>query len=109
MLYPTVYSILVRWGPEWDGQSVVYTESLALFELLVNSNCLGNKYYPDFSDKLKAEIKAKYDAFDWTASYEPEPLEGLSILDAIEWLEYLPKAYPLLVIDHTEFTPSWNW
>lgn len=104
-----VYSILVRWGPEWDGQSVIYTESLALFELL-RDNCGSNKYYEDFSEELKAEIKEKYDAFDWDCPYgAPQPLEDTDIIEAIEWLEYRPKSYPLTVIDHTEFTPSWNW
>lgn len=108
MLYPTVYSVLVRWGPEWDGQSVFYTESLALFEIL-RDNCGNNKYFDDFSDKLKAEIKTKYDAFDWAVDYAPDPLEDIDILQAMEWLEHYPMSYPLMVVDHTEFTPSWNW
>lgn len=108
MFMDTVYSVLVRWGPEWDGQSVIYTQSLPLFELL-RDNCGDNKYFNDFSDKLKAEIKTKYDAFDWAVDYAPDLLEDTDITQAIEWLEYYPKNYPLVVIDHTEFTPSWNW
>lgn len=105
----TVYSILVRWGPEWDGQSVVYTQSRALFELLQDADAGVNKYFDDFSDELKAEIKAKYNSFDWAVDYAPDPLEEIDITQAIEWLEFYTNTYPLVVLGHIEFNTSWNW
>lgn len=106
MLYPTVYSILVRWGPEWDGQSVTYTESKALFELLERAS--KNIYFSDFSEKLQQELISKHSELDWDAPYDPGALEDIDIARAIEYLEYT-GLYPVLVIDHTEFTLNWNW
>lgn len=102
------YSILVRWGPEWDGQSVRYVKSKALFELLRDS--VDNKYFPDFSAELQEELKEKWVAFDWESPYPPEgELEDIDILQALEWLEEAYLRFPLTILDSTEFTPSWNW
>ena len=102
------YSILVRWGPEWDGQSVFYTESKELFELLKN-NAGSNQYFSEFSDSLQKELEKKYAEFDYASPYSPEPLEDIDICQAIEYLEAYSHKYPLTVLDYTEFTPSWNW
>jgi len=103
-----VYSILVRWGPEWDGQSVIYTESKELFELL-KDNTGNNQYFTEFSDKLQEELEKKYSEFDYASPYSPEPIEDIDICQAIEYLECYTPQYPLTVLAHTEFTPSWNW
>lgn len=102
------YSILVRWGPEWDGQSIRYTKSEALFKLLRDSD--GNKYFPDFSPELQTELKEKWVAFDWESPYPAEgELEDIDILQALEWLEEACPRFPLTILDSTEFTPYWNY
>lgn len=101
----SVYSILGRWGTEWDGQSIVYTKSKALFEQL-QKDYYKNVYFDDFSDELKSDIREAYDKLD--LDYDLDPIEDIDLTNAIEFLE-VSHNYPMVVLDHTEFTPSWNW
>jgi hypothetical protein len=102
------YSILIRWGPEWDGQRVSYTKSKALFELMRDTR--ENKYFSDFSLELQTELKEKWVAFDWESPYPADgELEDIDILQAIEWLEESSPKFPITLLDSTEFTPTWNW
>lgn len=101
-----VYSILVRWGPEWDGQSVIYTKSEELFKLLRDS--YDNDKFPDFSNRLQAELSDLYsNSFEWQ-DYDPTYLSSIDTLEAIEWLQCTPEA-PFIVLGHTEYTCSINW
>lgn len=101
------YSILVRWGPEWDGQSVIYTESKALFDALDTAN--DDIYYNSgFSEELKQEILDKHNAIKWSG--EPKDIEeDMGLCDAIEYLQVHSVKYPITILDHTDFTPYWNY
>ena len=101
------YSILVRWGSEWDGQSVIYTKSKALFDALNTAN--DDIYYDNgFSEELKQEILDKHNAIEWTG--QPEDIEeDMGLCQAIEYLETHSVEYPITILDHTEFTPYWNY
>jgi len=102
------YSILVRWGSEWDGQSVIYTKSKALFEALRTAD--DDIYYDeDFSDELKQEILDKHNFIEWTG--QPEDLDKeMGLCQAIEYLaESSCVKYPITILDHAEFTPYWNY
>lgn len=102
------YSILVRWGTELDSQSVIYTRSKALFEALKRGD---NIFYDrGFSDELKQDIVDAHNRMDWAMPNAPEPLdENMCLIDAIEYLQDFRVPYPITVLDHTEFTPYWNY
>lgn len=102
------YSILCRWGPEWGGQSVIYTKSKALFVALTKGEDL--HYNDGFSEELKQEIRDAHNIIDWVMPNAPEPIdEDMDLCNAIEYLETSSIKYPITVIGHTEFTPYWNY
>lgn len=103
------YSILVRWGSEWDGQSVIYTKSKALFDALRTAN--DDIYYNNgFSEELKQEIRDAHANIDWGMSHSPEPIdEDMGLCQAIEYLETSNVKYPITILDHDDFTPYWNY
>jgi hypothetical protein len=95
----------MRYSPNWDGQIVIYTQSKALFDLIDKNSDETNKYFQDFSPSLREEIEAKNKAFGGS-SYS---LEQVDIIEAIDWLQYVPSSFPITVINHTECNPRWNW
>lgn len=102
------YSILCRFGPEWDGQRVIYTKSKALFEAFDQ----GNQIYFDngFSEELKNDLKAAHSRLDWQLPYSPGPLdETMSLRDALEYLEEYVSTYPITVLGHAESNSFCNW
>ena len=106
----TVYIALVRWGLEWDGQSIFYTKSKALFEQMQRADRHEGVYFPDFNEELKSQLRAVRAAFvtqhpDITLDVE----EDMSISEAMEWLEYIGPKFPVIVAGETELTCSWNW
>jgi hypothetical protein len=113
LLMDTVYCVLVRWGTEWDGQSIYYTNSKALFDqiLLVNhtygSEGIG---FDSFSKELKENIIAVRKAFKWeNPEVELENDEDISLTEAMEWLECCSPSFPVILAGETELTCSWNW
>lgn len=105
----TVYSVLVRWGPEWDGQSIYYTDSKALFEQICNTNHY-EVYFNDFSDELKQQLRITMEAFSKQhPDVELQEEEGMSINEAMEWLEVASPGFPIIVAGETELTCNWNW
>ena len=105
----TVYSVLVRWGHEWDSQSIYYTDSKALFEQLKITD--DEVYFPDFSEELKSQLRITREAF---IKQNPnvdllDPEEDMSISEALEWLEVVSPEFPIIVAGETELTCSWNW
>lgn len=108
----TYYIALVRWGPEWDGQSIYKTKSKALFDQIKKAD--DEVYFPDFSDELKADLRAKYnEQNEKYPELTPEPLnEEMSLNEAMEWLDCYGEDYnkfPILVGGMTELTCHWNW
>lgn len=113
----TVYIALVRWGPEWDGQSIYRTKSKALFEQISKTTRYNGSYFPDFSEELKAELRARHAQL--AIKYPEticEPLdEEMCITEAMEWLDcYGPEydeydEFPVILGGQTELTCSWNW
>jgi hypothetical protein len=106
----TVYSALVRWGPEWDGQSIYYTYSKALFEQMKVADRREGLNFDSFSEELKAELRAKREAFteqDPDIAFEEE--EDMSINEAMEWLEVICPKFPIILAGETELNCSWNW
>lgn len=105
----TVYSALVRWGPEWDGQSIYYTHSKALFDLMAVTDSA--VYFPDFSEELKAQLRITREAFlkQCPDAELLDPEEDMSIHEAMEWLEVVAPEFPIIVAGETELTCSWNW
>lgn len=104
----TVYAILVKSGPEWDGQRIVYTKSKALFDQISIAD-YKNVYFQGFSAELKLEILRVLD--DYKAKYpdcEVENLEDIDIWGGIDYLEYTLNG-PVILAGDTEFYPSWNW
>jgi len=100
------YSILCRFGPEWDGQRVVYTKSKALFDAFGQ----GKQTYSDFSEELKEDLRVAHSCLDWQLPYSPEPIdETMSLGDALEYLETFVHKYPITVLDHTESNSYFNW
>lgn len=102
------YSILCRFGPEWDGQRVIYTKSKALFEAFDQ----GKQIYFDngFSEELKNDLKAAHSRLDWWLPYNPGPLdETMSLSDALEYLETFVHEYPITILGHTESNSYWNY
>lgn len=104
----TVYAVLVKSGPEWDGQRIVYTKSKALFDQISGVQWK-NVYFNDFSEELKLEITRIWDQnkIDYP-DCEPEDLQDIDIWGAIEYLECTLNG-PVILADDTEFYPSWNW
>ena len=107
----TVYAVLVRWGPEWDGQSIYYTSSKALFDQLDNLDYQGRSLsFDDFSKELKKQVRVVRAAFiQQNPDAELEEEEDTSIIDAMEWLEVISPEFPVIVAGETELTCSWNW
>lgn len=102
------YSILVRWGPEWDGQSVIHTKSKSLFDALSEGEDV--RYNEGFSAELKQDIIDAHNSIDWAMPYSPEPIdEEMGLTEAIEYLQLYSMKYPITILDHTEFTPYWNY
>lgn len=111
----TIYIALVRWGPEWDGQSIYRTKSKALFEQMkIADESRNTMYFSGFSEELKAELRAAH-AKQLTEYPEltSEPLdEEMTITEAMEWLDCYGEDYnkfPVIVAGETELTCSWNW
>lgn len=108
----TVYIALVRYGPEWDGQSIYKTKSKALFDQMVKINhTYSNKLirFPEFSDELKADLRVRH-AEDLAKYPDLELLdEDMNIQDAMEWLDGYDVKFPVIVAGETELTCSWNW
>lgn len=106
----TVYIALVRWGPEWDGQSIYKTKSKALFDQM----CDGEVYFSEFSEELKSELRARYaqQVIDYPESAS-EPLdEEMSIAEAMDWLDCYGLDYnksSFILGGETELTFSGNW
>lgn len=97
---------MIKWGSGWDDQSVSYTKSKALFDAMRLGD---NIYWSDFSEELKQDVTKAHNEMDWKMPYAPEPLnEDMDIMEALEYLES-NVVYPITVLDHTEFYPSWNW
>ena len=108
----TVYIALVRWGPEWDGQSIYKTESKALFDQLCQTD--SETYFPDFSEELKADLRARYTQQNLEyPELTPDVFnEEMSINEAMEWLDCYGEDYnkfPAILGGETELTCSWNW
>ena len=107
----TVYIALVRWGPEWDDQSIYHTKSKALFDQIRKADSDEDIYFPSFSDELKTELRARQ-AVDYP-ELTSEPLdEEMSITEAMEWLDCYGEDYnkfPVILGGETELTCSWNW
>lgn len=104
----TVYAVLVKSGPEWDGQRIVYTKSRALFDQISGVQ-YKNVHFNDFSVELKLEVMSVLDQnkIDYP-EYESEDLQDIDICGAIEYLEYNLEG-PVILAAETEFYPSWNW
>lgn len=107
----TVYIALVRWRPEWDGQSIYYTSSKAMFDQLDNLDYQGQRLsFGDFSEELKEQVRAVRAAFiQQHPDVELEGEEDTSISDAMEWLEVIRPKLPVIVAGETEVTCRWNW
>ena len=106
----TVYSVLARWGTEWDGQSIYYTASKALFDQIEKIN-YNEVFFSDFSDELKSQLRIVREAFI-KQNPDVELLdreEDMSINEAMEWLEVVTPKFPVIVAGETELTCSWNW
>lgn len=105
----TVYAVLVKSGPEWDGQRIVYTKSKALFDQ-ISTVGYENVYFQGFSSELKLEVMKVMDEYKAEyPDYEAENLEDIDIHGAlVEYLEYMLKE-PVILAGDTEFYPSWNW
>ena len=105
----TVYAVLVRWGSEWDGQSIYYTQSKALFDTIKNIS-YKEVLFNDFSDELKSQLRMTREAFN---KQHPDVAldaeEEVSIIEAMEWLQVTSPKFPVIVADETELTCSWNW
>jgi hypothetical protein len=105
----TIYIALVRWGPEWDGQSIYYTHSKALFEQIETVN-YNEVFFDDFSDELKAHLRITREAFN---THHPDVVldaeEDMSISEALEWLQVVSPKFPVIIGGETELTCSWNW
>jgi hypothetical protein len=105
----TVYAILVKSGPEWDGQRIVYTKSKAVFEQI--STLDGEDlYFDDFSEELKFEVMQVLNEYKLEyPETELDDLEGIDISSALlEYLEYTLDG-PVILAGDTEFYPSWSW
>lgn len=104
----TVYAVLVKSGPEWDGQRIVYTKSKALFDQISGVQH-ENVYFQGFSAELKLEIMRIWEQnkIDYP-DYESEDLQDIDIWGAIEYLEYTLNG-PVILAADTDFYPSWNW
>lgn len=107
----TVYSALVRWGTEWDGQSIYYTHSKALFDQICKINYRGEVFFSDFSEELKVQLRITREAFIKQNQDVDllDPEEDMSITEAMEWLEVVTPKFPIIVAGETELTCSWNW
>lgn len=107
----TVYAILVRWGPEWDGQSIYYTHSEAMFEeMKLIDDRQKDICFDNFSEELKEQLRAVRDAF--TKQHPDVALddeEEMTISEAMEWLEVVTPSFPVILAGETELTCSWNW
>lgn len=108
----TVYIALVRWGPEWDGQSIYRTKSKALFEQLCRTD--SETYFSDFSEELKADLRTRHATqLRELPELTHDPLdEQMSIQEAMEWLDCYGDEYndfPVILGGETELTCSWNW
>jgi len=107
----TVYVALVRWGSEWDGQSIYYTHSKALFDQMKQADRHEGYYaFADFSEELKDQLRTVRAAFvtqhpDITLDDE----EDMYISEAMEWLEVVTPKFPITVLGQTKLTCSWNW
>lgn len=114
----TVYIALVRYGPEWDSQSIYRTKSKALFEQMRTADlAYGNTescYFAGFSEELKAELRARYEQQKLELpEFTTEPLdEEMSLSEAMEWLDCYGEDYnkfPVVLAGETELTCRWNW
>ncbi len=110
----TIYIALVRWGPEWDGQSIYRTKSKALFEQIKATEMGNEPYFPYFNLELQAELRAKYTE---QKLHHPELTsealdEEMSLSEAMEWLDCFGEEYtkfPVILGGEAELTCSWNW
>ena len=101
------YCILHKFGPEWDGQDLVFIKSKALFDTIVKAT--SDIYWDDFSEELKQEILEKHRQLDYEAPYDVGPVgEDTDLNAAIEYLKESPK-FPITVLDVTELYSDWNW
>lgn len=111
----TVYIALVRWGHEWDSQSIYRTKSKALFEQMksIEYNRTG-VYFADFNDELKAELRARHaqQLLEYPELTSELLDEEMSLTEAMEWLDCYGEDYhkcPVIVAGETELTCFWNW
>jgi hypothetical protein len=112
----TVYVVLCRWGPEWDGQSLYRTKSKALFDYIDKGDWRWNTVptFSDFPEELKADIRARYEAQkleypDLTSEVLDEEMD---LGEAMEWLDSYGEDYlkfPVILAGTSELTCSWNW
>lgn len=103
----TVYCALVRWGTEWDGQSIYYTHSKALFEeIKLVDDRQKDVYFGDFSEELKEELRA---FIQHNPNLDLEDTKGLSITEAMDWLQVINPKFPVILAGETELNCSWNW
>lgn len=106
----TVYCAFVRWGREWDGQSIYYTHSKALFEQMRKADRREGIYFTEFSEELKSQLRATRIAFiAQHPDVELDDEEDMSISDAMEWLEAVTPTFPVILAGETELNCSWNW
>lgn len=105
----TVYAILVKSGPEWDGQRIVYTKSKALFDQISEVQ-YKTIYFNDFSVELKIEVMRALEKLK--AEYPECEIEDLQDIDIhVALTEYLEcfLERPVILAGDTEFYPRWNW
>lgn len=110
----TVYIALVRWGPEWDGQSIYKTKSKALFEQMQKADQGIGTNFSEFSEELKAELRALHEQqkLELPELTSEQLDEEMCLTEAMEWLDCYGEIYnkfPVIVAGETELTCSWNW
>jgi hypothetical protein len=108
----TVYILLVRWGTEWDGQSIYRTKSKAWFDFV--NNRYEDAYFPDFPVEVQNEIRAKYaeQALQYPELTSDDLDEEMGISEAMEWLDSYGEDYnkfPVILGGTGELTCQWNW
>jgi hypothetical protein len=109
----TVYIALVRWGPEWDGQSIYRTKSKALFEQ-IKSTGYEEPSFQDFNEELKSELRARHtqQLAEYPEVTSEEFNEEMALSEAMEWLDCFEGEYnkfPVILGGETELTCIWNW
>ena len=117
----TIYIILCRYSPDWDGTNIYRTKSKSLFDFInmyneqrIRGNNNTTPYFCTFSDELRTELRAAYAAqLVEYPQYSHEPLdEDMTIGDAMEWLEVYGGEYntfPVILAGTAELTFRWNW